>query len=79
MKHHALEDRNGKDENSRYQLKEIIYTVIFAALGILLILLLIYMFTDKDDEVAPTSTKLYTAGNITPPSPYRILPLIWRS
>ena len=44
------------------QLKEIIYTVIFAALGILLILLLIYMFTDKDDEVAPTSTKLYTAG-----------------
>ena len=29
------------------QLKEIIYTVIFAALGILLILLLIFMFSGK--------------------------------
>jgi hypothetical protein len=45
------------------QLKEIIYTVIFAALGILLILLLIFMFRgDKDDEVASTDTNLYTAG-----------------
>ncbi|MHB8128116.1 MAG: hypothetical protein ACYDEX_03880 [Mobilitalea sp.] len=45
------------------QLKEIIYTVIFAALGILLILLLIFMFRgDKDDEVASTETNLYTAG-----------------
>jgi hypothetical protein len=44
------------------QLKEIIYTVIFAALGILLILLLIFMFRDKDDETASTETDLYTAG-----------------
>lgn len=44
------------------QLKEIIYTVIFAALGILLILLLIFMFRDKDDEVATTQTDLYRAG-----------------
>ena len=45
------------------QLKEIIYTVIFAALGILLILLLIFMFRgDKGDEVASTDTNLYTAG-----------------
>jgi len=44
------------------QLKEIIYTVIFAALGILLILLLIFMFRDKDDETASTETALYTAG-----------------
>ena len=45
------------------QLKEIIYTVIFAALGILLILLLIFMFRgDKDDEVTSTGTNLYTAG-----------------
>ena len=44
------------------QLKEIIYTVIFAALGILLILLLIFMFRDKGDEVASNDTALYTAG-----------------
>jgi hypothetical protein len=45
------------------QLKEIIYTVIFAALGILLILLLIFMFKGgKDEEEASTGTNLYTAG-----------------
>jgi len=45
------------------QLKEIIYTVIFAALGILLILLLIFMFKgDKKDETVSTETDLYTAG-----------------
>lgn len=44
------------------QLKEIIYTVIFAALGILLILLLIFMFNGKDDNVASSDTPLYKAG-----------------
>ncbi|MBB2182054.1 hypothetical protein H0486_04100 [Lachnospiraceae bacterium MD1] len=45
------------------QLKEIIYTVIFAALGILLILLLIFMFKpDKDNEATSTDAALYTAG-----------------
>jgi uncharacterized protein with FMN-binding domain len=44
------------------QLKEIIYTVIFAALGILLILLLIFMFSGKDDEDVASETKLYKAG-----------------
>jgi len=44
------------------QLKEIIYTVIFAALGILLILLLIFMFIGKDKEDVATDTKLYKAG-----------------
>ena len=44
------------------QLKEIIYTVIFAALGILLILLLIFMFRpNKDKETASTDSALYTA------------------
>jgi cbb3-type cytochrome oxidase subunit 3 len=48
------------------QLKEIIYTVIFAALGILLILLLIFMFwPDKKDEVASTNTNLYVPGKWT--------------
>ncbi len=45
------------------QLKEIIYTVIFAALGILLILLLIFMFRGgKDKDVASNGTDLYTPG-----------------
>ncbi len=48
------------------QLKEIIYTVIFAALGILLILLLIFMFRpNKDDEAASAETDMYTAGVYT--------------
>jgi len=48
------------------QLKEIIYTVIFAALGILLILLLIFMFwPDKKDEAATTSSNLYLPGKWT--------------
>jgi hypothetical protein len=44
------------------QLKEIIYTVIFAALGILLILLLIFMFSGKDNEDVTSNTPLYKAG-----------------
>lgn len=45
------------------QLKEIIYTVIFAALGILLILLLIFMFKGgKGEEEATSGNNLYTAG-----------------
>lgn len=44
------------------QLKEIIYTVIFAALGILLILMLIFMFSGKDKEDVASETKLYKAG-----------------
>lgn len=48
------------------QLKEIIYTVIFAALGILLILLLIFMFKGgKDDETAANDTDQYKAGVYT--------------
>jgi len=48
------------------QLKEIIYTVIFAALGILLILLLIFMFKpDKGNETASVDTDLYTSGKWT--------------
>lgn len=48
------------------QLKEIIYTVIFAALGILLILLLIFMFKpNKDKEAASSETDMYTAGVYT--------------
>lgn len=49
------------------QLKEIVYTAIFVALGILLILLLVFMFVDKDDDSVASNTRqeesvLYTAG-----------------
>lgn len=37
-------------------MKEVIYTAIFAVLGILLILLLVFMFLPKKDTAAPTST-----------------------
>jgi hypothetical protein len=48
------------------QLKEIIYTVIFAALGILLILLLIVMFKgNKEDGAASGNADLYKAGVYT--------------
>ncbi len=48
------------------QLKEIIYTVIFAALGILLILLLIFMFKpDKKEEAASSEPDMYKAGKYT--------------
>lgn len=47
------------------QLKEIIYTVIFVALGIILILLLISMFWPKKGEDATTTSNLYKAGKWT--------------
>lgn len=48
------------------QLKEIIYTAIFVGLGILLILLLVFMFApDKDDSASLDVKKQYTAGVYT--------------
>lgn len=48
------------------QLKEIVYTAIFVALGILLILLLIFMFVDKKEDSVADATQeksiQYTAG-----------------
>ena len=48
------------------QLKEIVYTAIFVALGIVLILLLVFMFLGKDDDtianVAGQESVHYTAG-----------------
>jgi len=44
-------------------LKEIIYTAIFAGLGILLIILLIVMFLNKKEDTATTMTGIqYTPG-----------------
>lgn len=48
------------------RLKEIIYTAIFVGLGILLILLLVFMFWPKKKNVAFNETdKIYTAGIYT--------------
>lgn len=44
------------------QLKEIIYTVIFAALGVLLILLLISMFSGKKTPKDTSDNALYKPG-----------------
>ncbi len=43
-------------------LKEIIYTALFAGLGILLIILLIIMFLNKKDDSQSTMTSKYTPG-----------------
>ena len=46
-------------------LKELVYTAIFAVLGILLILLLIYMFLPDSKEKTAKETMKYTAGVYT--------------
>lgn len=46
-------------------MKELIYTVVFVVLGILLVLLLVYMFLpDKKDDAAQETMK-YVAGVYT--------------
>ena len=44
------------------RMKELIYTGIFVALGILLILLLVYMFAPKDKKNTATADAAYTPG-----------------
>ncbi|MCI8483908.1 MAG: hypothetical protein HFH41_06175 [Lachnospiraceae bacterium] len=46
-------------------LKEVVYTAIFAILGILLVLLLIFMFLPDDKEKTAEETMKYTAGVYT--------------
>ena len=45
-------------------MKEIIYTVLFVVLGILLILLLVFMFSPKDQKTSSTPSK-YQPGVYT--------------
>ena len=46
-------------------LKGVVYTAIFAILGILLVILLIFMFLPDDKEKATKETMKYTAGVYT--------------
>lgn len=46
-------------------MKELIYTAIFAGLGILLIVLLLFMFLPKQAEKKSTETMKYAAGVYT--------------
>ena len=46
-------------------LKEVVYTAIFAVLGILLILLLIFMFLPDNKDKDTEETMKYTAGGYT--------------
>lgn len=47
------------------RMKELIYTGIFVALGILLILLLVYMFAPKDQKSAVSADTAYIPGVYT--------------
>lgn len=46
-------------------LKEVVYTAIFAILGILLVILLIFMFLPDDKDKTTKETMKYTAGVYT--------------
>ncbi len=47
------------------QLKELIYTVLFILLGIVLIIFLIYMVSSDKEETNSTPTETYTSGTYT--------------
>jgi len=47
-----------------FRLKEIIYTAIFVALGVLLIVLLVHMFSSKSEDT-PASGSIYIPGIYT--------------
>lgn len=46
-------------------MKEIIYTLIFVGLGILLILLLVFMFVPKNDAASDDGSPIYNPGVYT--------------
>jgi len=45
--------------------KEILYTALFLVFAIILVLLLVFMFRNKDDKAGATSTSKYMAGIYT--------------
>ncbi len=58
-----------------FQLKELIYTVVFIALAVLLILLLVFMFLPNDKEDAIKTSSTYTAGTYSSYVIYNSVPL----
>lgn len=58
-----------------FQLKELIYTIIFIVLAIFLILLLVFMFIPKDDSNETETTSPYTAGTYSSNVIYNSVPM----
>lgn len=58
-----------------FQLKELIYTIIFIVLAIFLVLLLIFMFVPKDDSKETETTSPYTAGTYSSNVIYNSVPM----
>lgn len=58
-----------------FQLKELIYTIIFIVLAILLIFLLVFMFLPKEDDASSETTSPYTAGTYSSNVIYNSIPM----
>lgn len=58
-----------------FQLKELIYTIVFISLAVLLILLLVFMFIPNDNEDATETSSPYTAGTYSSYVIYNSTPL----
>ena len=58
-----------------FQLKELIYTIVFIALAILLILLLVFMFVPNEEDTATETSGSYTAGTYSSYVIYNSIPL----
>ena len=58
-----------------FQLKELIYTVIFIILAIFLVLLLVFMFVPNDEEESTETTSPYTAGTYSSNVIYNSIPM----
>ena len=58
-----------------FQLKELIYTIIFIVLAIFLVLLLVFMFIPKDEANETETTSPYTAGTYSSNVIYNSIPM----
>lgn len=58
-----------------FQLKELIYTIIFIVLAIFLVILLVFMFLPKDNSSDTETTSPYTAGTYSSHVIYNSIPM----
>ncbi len=58
-----------------FQLKELIYTIIFIVLAIFLVLLLVFMFVPKNEADGTETTSPYTAGTYSSHVIYNSVPM----